>query len=170
MHHDADPSSQHGSCSEPLWTLGMIAAPTWGQACSEWLLLSGSLPAMSIPTDNLGLEHDHYYRLHKTLWSVPPTWHRAKQMPPVDAHLDVHLNAHLDGEEFGPRLSCHHFTPTDGGTGTVGKEGMPQRLWYKNVPGVMLLWSSGASLLHLGSRIHDYSATGDPERPYTALR
>lgn len=51
----------------------------------------------------------------------------------------------------------------------MGKEGMPQRLWYKTVPGIMLLWSPGASLLHLGSRIHGYSAIGEPERPPTSL-
>lgn len=29
---------------------------------------------------------------------------------------------------------------------------MPQRLWYKHMPGTMLPWSLGASLLHLGGR------------------
>jgi hypothetical protein len=44
-----------------------------------------------------------------------------------------------------------------------------QRLWYQNMPGVMLLCSLGASLLPLDSRIHGHSATGGPERPPTSF-
>lgn len=39
------------------------------------------------------------------------------------------VDAHLDGGELGLRVSCHHFIPTDGGTGTMGREGMLQRPW-----------------------------------------
>lgn len=90
--------------------------------------------SISILTDSLNLEHSHYYRPPKKLWSVPPTWAQGKaDATCVDAHLDKHLDAHLDvhldaypdGGEFGLRFSCHHFTTTDGGTRTVGREWMP---------------------------------------------
>lgn len=51
----------------------------------------------------------------------------------------------------------------------MGREGMLQRLWYQNVPGVTLLWSPGTSLLPLDSRIYGHSAMGDPERPPTSF-
>lgn len=79
-------------------------------------------------------ERSHYYRPPKKLWSVPPTWAQGKADATCvdthldkypDAHLDVHLDARSDGGEFGLRFSCHHFTTTNGETGTVGREGMP---------------------------------------------